>query len=202
VCVLHLPCFESSAEYRAEISFYIGFIENMLNTESYSEVIILDDTNFKLSDSSTGFALFKSLLLRYNVIACDDVIRGPDRYTYVNTALGHSSCIDHFFVSSNLYACVQSVAIVDSGINSSDHRPITMCLALPHSVKSPTLKCNKHIAVKVQWDKGSLPECYRLTNEALNALNLIVLVYFVRLAVVIQLIYGVLMTITMALCRH
>ena len=29
---LYLPCNENSAEYRAEIAFYVGFIENILNT--------------------------------------------------------------------------------------------------------------------------------------------------------------------------
>ena len=33
--ILYLPCYEDSAEYCAEIAFYVGFVENILNTVPY-----------------------------------------------------------------------------------------------------------------------------------------------------------------------
>ena len=60
---LYLPCNENSAEYRAEIAFYVGFIENILNTVPYSDIIILGDTTFDNNDANAGCSLLKPLLL-------------------------------------------------------------------------------------------------------------------------------------------
>ena len=61
--------YENSTEYRAEIAFYVGFIENILNTVLFSDVIILGDTNFDINDAN------------YNIVHCDDRINGPIQCT-------------------------------------------------------------------------------------------------------------------------
>ena len=84
---LYLPCYENSAEYRAKIAFYVGFIENILNTVPFSDVIILGDTNFDINDAKADYSLLKPLLLNYNIVHCDDLINGP---TNVRTIIPHS----------------------------------------------------------------------------------------------------------------
>ena len=86
---LYFPCYEASAEYRAEIAFYVGFIENVLSTVTFSDVIIMGDMNFEVSNSNSGYDLFKSLLSSYSIVDCDEFIVGRNRHTYVNEALGH-----------------------------------------------------------------------------------------------------------------
>ena len=85
---LYLPCYENSAEYRADIAFYVGFIENILNTVPFSDVIIFGDTNFDINDANAGYLLLKPLLLNYNIVHCDYLINGSIQCTYDNTALG------------------------------------------------------------------------------------------------------------------
>ena len=58
---LYLPC-------NAEFAFYVGFIESILNTVPFSDVIILGDTNFNISDANAGYLLLKPLLLNYKIV--------------------------------------------------------------------------------------------------------------------------------------
>lgn len=55
---------------------------------------------------------------------CDKLYRKVP--TYVNDALGHSSCIDYILVScpSNVY----DFAVLDPDVNFSDHLPLKMTL--------------------------------------------------------------------------
>ena len=148
---LYLPCIENSAKYRAEIAFYVGFIENILNTVPFSDVIILDDTNFDINDANAGYLLLKPLLLNYNIVHCDDLINNPIQYTYDNTVLGQFSLIDHFFVTPFVRACTSQVLIIDSEANTSDHRPVVLRLQLPPAA-SPTgsRAINKPVSLKVR----------------------------------------------------
>ena len=95
---------------------------------------------------------------------CDDPSTGLIQYTYDNAAFGQFSRIDHFFVTYYLRACMSQVLIIDSGANTSDQRPVVLCLQLPPAA-SPTgvvLK-NKPVSLRVRWVKGSLLEYYRLS---------------------------------------
>ena len=91
-----------------------------------------------------------------------------DTATYVNMALGHSSCINHFFLSPSLQAAVNSLSIIDSGYNNSDHLPLTIVLnncsisdqLTRHSDKSKPMQ-------KMRWNKGQLSDYYVLTGQAL-----------------------------------
>ena len=43
---VYFQCFESGADYPSEITYYMSFIENILDTVSHTDVIILGNTNF------------------------------------------------------------------------------------------------------------------------------------------------------------
>ena len=45
---MYLPCFESSADYRSELTFYLGFIEDILEFASHTDVVILGTRTFQL----------------------------------------------------------------------------------------------------------------------------------------------------------
>ena len=122
----------------------MGFIENILDTVSHTDVIILGDTNFPIHSSNPGFVIMNSLLNCYNILPCDDLLSGLDQATYVNVALNSSSTIDHCFVSQGLHDLVSNVSIIDSTINLSDHRPL-------------------HLQFDINWSKAniSLAHSYR-----------------------------------------
>ena len=107
------------------------------------------------------------------MLACDDLLTCSDKCTYVNTAVGHASCIDHCFLTPNLRrVVVNNVSILDSGANHSDHRPLCVSLDFKWGHNSSKVNCDKSKPMyKIRWDKGSLPDYYALTGEALQAFN-------------------------------
>ena len=89
---MYIHCFESGAEYRSEITYDMGFIENILDTVTDTDVIILGDTNFPINSTNV---IMNSLLNCYNIMPCDDLLSGYNLSTHVNVALNSSSTIDH-----------------------------------------------------------------------------------------------------------
>jgi exonuclease III len=170
---VYLPCFENTLEYRDEICAIAGFIENVMNNESNSDVLIMGDTNFDTAPGHVGFDIFNSLLSSLNMLHCDDLILGSDNCTYHNEALHASSRIDHFFISSHLKPCITHFAIIDSGINLSDHRPLSLSLSILGEVRSSAVQFRStKKKYNVRWDKGSLADYYALTNVNLANSNI------------------------------
>jgi exonuclease III len=121
---VYLPCFTASADYIHELHEYLGYIESLLANEVYSDVIICGDFNFPLELHNAGYRSLSSLMSDYNVIHCDDLICNTARVSYVNSALGHSSLIDHFFVSNRLRRLIYNCDILSPVNNFSDHLPL------------------------------------------------------------------------------
>ena len=99
---IYFQCLDSTSEYRDEICYYIGYIENILSSVVYDDIVTIGDSNFSVVDNNVGFQLLLSLLQTNNMLPCDDLINSGDNCTYVNSALGHSSCIHHCFLSPSL----------------------------------------------------------------------------------------------------
>ena len=81
------------------------------------------------------------------------------------------SCIDHFFVTPELRSSIQESRAIDSGANTSDHRPVVLHIQLPKFTVNTTRNVNQ-VSFKVRWDKGNLADYYHLTGEALSNLKL------------------------------
>jgi hypothetical protein len=92
---VYFPCSERSSSYRSEISYYVGFIDNILSNNPCSKVIITGDMNFDIDNLNDGYLLLSDLLAQYNLVACDNLSPNPI-HTYHNEALQCSSNIDHF----------------------------------------------------------------------------------------------------------
>ena len=106
------------------------------------------------------------------MLACDDLITCSDKCIYVNTALGHASCIDHCFLTPSLRRVVNKVSILNSGANHSDHRHLCVSLDFNWIHNSSKVNCDTRKPMyKILWGKGSLSDYYSLTGEALQALN-------------------------------
>ena len=166
---VYFPCVDYTMEYRDEICAISSFIENVMNNESNSDIIIMGDTNFDVNPGNIGFDIFNLILANLNVIPCDDLLGGTISNTYYNESLHASSKIDHFFISRVLKANISQLSIIDSGANLSDHRPISMTLALAGVLRPQGGWSNYSYAnSSVRWDKGSIPDYYTLTNENLS----------------------------------
>jgi len=171
---VYLPCQGSSVQYESDICNYVGFIDSVLAANNYTDIIIMGDTNFQCVAGHNGYNMFKPLLCDHKLLCCDNLMGGVN--TYVNLELGHESCIDHVFVSSNLLNDVSSVQVIDCGYNASDHRPVTLNLNLNVCPQNDGTKSYRNNGTKVfrfRWDKANLADYYTTSREYLSDLPLL-----------------------------
>lgn len=179
MCNLYMPCSDNSSEYKNDISFYAGFLSDVLMSVSHTDVMLMGDFNFEINHSSHGYIIFQQLLDEYHLTYCDSFIKGPDVFTYVNEALNCRSCIDHFIVSSSLTQCVNNVSIVINHLNFSDHRPIVLSLDLVMNDQLFAEVNRSKTFYKTRWDKGNINEFYCISREMLSAVPFLELNNFV-----------------------
>ena len=138
------------------------------------DVVILGDTNFECNTDNEGYRSCQSLLCSYNVHYCDDYIVDEQPVTYRNDALGHSSFIDHMFVSDSVRSYIVSGYIYDSGVNFSDYLPLVYIykLELSHvSINSKDVKNMHKKPYSWRWDKADLANYYHNTDYYLQRIS-------------------------------
>jgi len=167
---LYLPCANNSCDYRSEISFYAGFISDILQSVIHTDIIIMGDFNFDIDISKCGFLTFQQLVDEFHLSYCDNFIKSSNTFTYVNDALNSRSCIDHFIVSSDIFQRTITVNVIDSNINFSDHRPIVLCLDLVPVIPISLQRASEKKVFKVRWDKCDTRDFYRVSGELLNTI--------------------------------
>ena len=75
-----------------------------------------------------------------------------------------------FFVSTDLFAKIVEVNILDDGDNLSDHLPVIMNMSLQfQSPMNTGSESDKLEVVRLRWDKGNLNNYYALTHHYLSA---------------------------------
>ena len=78
------------------------------------------------------------------------------QFSYVSACLGNSSLIDNVYVSDCLKVDIDSLTLIDSGSNLSDHKHLSLILTLP-TVPRATVVNNQPIQLyNVRWDKCNL----------------------------------------------
>ena len=124
---VYFLCFRVSADFIHDVHECLGYIESLLANEVYADVIICGDFNFPFELQNASYRLFSSIMTDYNLLHCDDLIGNNAHVSYVNSALGHSSLIDHFIVSSRLRRFISNCDILSPVNNFSDHMPL-LCI--------------------------------------------------------------------------
>ncbi len=158
---VYLPWYKSGPEYEADLGLWMGFIDNMLRFECYSDVIITGDFNFTCELNNAGFVAFNSMCSEYNIVNCDSYVMNSVSFTYENEALGHSSTIDHFFTTNSLRNLIHSADVLRCVNNFSDHRPIFLVfdiLLYSDSSWHGTRPVDKKPMYQVRWDRANLPD--------------------------------------------
>jgi hypothetical protein len=168
---VYFPCFEASPAYLNELDKCVGFIESVVNVGD--EAIILGDFNFRCDESHSGFRYCRTAFNQLGIFNCDDLCHGSDGFTYFNNSLGQGSFIDHVFVTNSLRSHIESIFIIDSGANLSDHRPIIatfkLC-GLVSTVPNDTQRAHSLTAYTSRawrWDKANLASYYESTRLTL-----------------------------------
>ena len=88
----------------------------------------MGDMNFTYSNDNPGLSMFNNCLhncICKDISFCDNVL---GQYSYVSESLGNMSLIDDVFMSINLKNHPISLKLIDSGVNLSDHKPLTFVL--------------------------------------------------------------------------
>jgi len=173
---VYLPCSDSSQEYQSALLECFGFIENCIVCNDSDAVMILGDFNFECDNRHVGYKLFENLCDEYKLMCCDSCARLDIPYTYFHNSLGRYSTIDHIFVDRGLFANVIKYETADSGVNLSDHVPVSCTLALPLNTESrsgPRSGNNRRNLVNnvLRWDKGDTAMYYDITGKLLQGLH-------------------------------
>jgi len=132
---VYLPCQVSSVEYTVELSNICADLESVMDAHANCVHLIAGDFNFECNDVNTGYLIFNSLAVDWQ-LKCLDNYDDKCGYTYFCDSLGHYSWLDHLFVSSSVAAEVTDFQILDLGCNKSDHHRITWSLQNRPSILS------------------------------------------------------------------
>jgi len=133
---MYLPCFVAGSEYESTVLDSVAFIENCILNYSYDSLILLCDFNFECKTQCTGYRILCSLLKEYKLTCCEDAADTDIRYTYYQDTLGRCSVIDHMFIDSSLCHNIINYCTIESGVNFSDHVPISCLVAVQWSVST------------------------------------------------------------------
>ena len=173
---VYFPCFETGQKYRSALLDCMGFIESCILLNDHDAVLILGDCNFVCDMEHAGYQLWCNLCNEYNLVCCESVAQSDIQYTYCHDSLGRFSVIDHMFTNANLAGNIIGYNVVESGVNMSDHIPISCIMALP--VAPVTANDSKHCRGKgnflhntLRWDKGDLTLNYHITGQLLQQLH-------------------------------
>ena len=113
IVTVYFPCYTYNASYSTELYECLSFLEDVLNNGLPS--VILGDMNFACDVNNEGFKQCYSILSRYNVFHCDDMIDNGNCVTYCNYILNHSSFLDHMFVTDNIRQDIVCAEVHDTG---------------------------------------------------------------------------------------
>ena len=76
--------------------------------------------------------------------------------------------IDHFSVTSKMWSSVKSPVILDSGLNLSDHSPISICADVSGNAIPQPIPRTVHHEGRLHWDKADLATYYHETYNKLS----------------------------------
>ena len=116
-----VPYFSTSPSYGGDLGLCLDFI---LSVPVRVQTIILGVMNFECVKSHAGFVQSQNVFDAYSIHYCDDMCSSYDGSTYNNVSLGHSSFIDHVFISDVLLQFIKRLDMLDSGTNLSDDRAL------------------------------------------------------------------------------
>ena len=154
VCV-YMPCDTQS------ISHIATYYENVLNslevflqsTECNAIIILCGDWNTSFARQNVQTICLLDFMSRCDLKAVWDHDNATMGNTYVNNALGHLSCIDHFITTNNIFCEVPYSGIVDDIANQSTHMPVELCFSMNGISRMTIAAEHANSSNKLQWYK-------------------------------------------------
>lgn len=101
VTCVYFPCQSSSIDYVVELSNICATVEGVIKAHPNCVHLIAGDMNFECKASNVGYNVFNSMVVDNNLV-CMDSYDDNCGYTYFHESLGHTSWLDHVFVSKSV----------------------------------------------------------------------------------------------------
>ena len=152
VCV-YFPCYNYRVNVvNTEFLETLDAVEQIVCLNKYAGIIVAGDWNTSLERNNAQTNTFKEFVSRYNLKLCWEHASSLPGDTYVNESLGHSSQIDHFVVSDNIFQIITKCNVIDSPLNPSMHRPVELTLRCQIGVTSHVDK-DETCTMEIQWSQ-------------------------------------------------
>ena len=127
-------------------------IEIMIEGFSESDFIISADWNTDVDRINAQTMCFNEFMDRNRLLLCWNHLNSRKDYTYLNYALCHSSCVDHFIMSAGLYDCINECSVNTTPLNRSDHCVVKLVLRYDMQITSRNHNVQYNLG-KVMWHK-------------------------------------------------
>jgi exonuclease III len=167
---MYLPCHKNIVSYNNDLLNVLTGIGSLIESNASLKVVIGGDLNCDLNSRHPGSVIIQEFMDKYQLSSCDPLGNSVTN-TYINSALGHSSFIDHFIVHNSIYLDVLDFDVIDEGNNMSDHLPIFITM---HTNLTCSNQCGEtnSVPMKLRWDKANLSAYYNETLTNLSAVDL------------------------------
>ena len=132
-------------------------IQKLIDINDPHAVIIAGDLNTDISRDNSHSRYLNDFVKNNDLYMCWESQQAMMEPTYEDTQ-GHTSVIDHFICSGNLFYQIENVYVSDDIMNRSNHKPIHMTCNI--DIIKCTLLDKKIDTNTVNWD--------RATNKHLN----------------------------------
>jgi hypothetical protein len=184
VCAnVYLPTFNNTDSYEEDILSCFAFIESlfMLHADGQTNFVILGDCNFDCERlrKSSRLLLVRNFLNDYSLESCDHLDENKLGYSYRHEGLNVQSLIDHAFVTVDLLNKISKFALLDCGLNFSDHCAVSFNVWLDNVADggggvassfdgAKTDYSTKNINVNYLWDSQDILNYQKISNDMLR----------------------------------
>src|SRR6267154_1338061 len=161
---VYMPC-----NNRELFTCTLGAINDFIckHVNEVDHCIVNGDFNFTFVQNDPLWEVFDCFLTSCKLFSTYECITDSPGYTYIHQSLNRKSVIDYIFVTRSLYNSILKVTIQDSGLNLSDHIPVTASFNVnfdkAYGLSLPKKFKEAHNEKILRWDKADLSLYYECT---------------------------------------
>ena len=127
VLCIYMPCDKMLInECNIDYENTLNQIDVLIQSHPHSNVIICGDFNTSFERHNAQTRCLNNFVLRNNLRVAWESSKSQKAPTYVNYNLGHSSCIDHFAVSTDIYDSIVTNYVESDPTNFSSHNVVIL----------------------------------------------------------------------------
>jgi exonuclease III len=134
-------------------------LECLISRFNDCSIIVGGDMNLDYKRQNAHDLYFSRLLTQCDMLDCWSLNGARKDYTYCDY-FNHTSCIDHFNISSDMGYLVKEVYPIDCALNPSNHRPIHMYMDLESEIADVPAGNTKKGSSKQPISWSNISKCH------------------------------------------